>query len=247
MRAVNLVPADARTAGGISAGRSGGAVYALLGMLVVLVGLVALWATTSGKIGDQKAELARIQQDVAQMQARAGALQSPGAVQQERMSRTATVKALASSRIDWAERLDAISRTLPSDVTLEGLDAQAAAAATDPTVAAGPAGATVNLNGCAPSQRAVARLMPRLRSMPDVASVTLGSSSTDTGSGQALDAQTEDSCHGATFTMALTYEADATAIAPAAGTTPPADGAAAPPTATTAVEGTPDTGTGGTQ
>lgn len=243
MRAVNLVPADARTARGISAGRSGGAVYALLGMLVVLVGLVALWATTSSKVSDQKAQLARIQQDVAQIQASAGALESPGAAQQERMTRTATVKALASSRIDWAERLDAISRTLPADVTLDNLDAQATADATDPNAIADATGPTVNLTGCAPSQQAVARLMPRLRSMPDVAGVALVASATEAGAGGP--AKTEDTCKGATFTMNLTYEGAATA--PAATTAPPADGAAAPPTATTAVEGTPDTGTGGTQ
>lgn len=247
MRAVNLIPADARTGGGPTLGRSGGAVYALLGGLLVLVALAAVWATTSGRIADQKTELAQVRGEVAQLQARAGALALPGAVQQERASRTEMVRTLAAQRIDWAARLDALSRTLPEDVTLSALDAKGAggsagAAAATPATAAGP---TVNLSGCAPSQRAVARLMPRLRSIPEVVGVTLLNSATGGADSGTQSTQT-DACDGARFTMDIVYEG--AAPAPAAAAAAPAPQAATPQsTATTAVEGTPDPGTGATQ
>jgi len=252
MQAINLIPADSRSGGGAGAsGRSGGAVYALLGGLAALVAMVGLWATTSGKIANDRAELAEVQQQVVSAQARANKLQSPGSVQQTRLVRTETVRSLATQRHDWAATLDALSRTLPADTTLTGLNATSAGAG-----AAGPApvaatpgavsGPTVVLNGCAPSQRAVARLMPRLRTIPDVNGVQLVSSTV--ASDDAAGAGGEVDCRGAAFVMNLALEAVAppapsvappTATAAASGATVPA------PTAATAVQGTP-TSTGGT-
>lgn len=260
MRAVNLIPADARAGGGAgAAGRSGGAVYALLGGLALLVAMAGLWATTSGRIADDRAELAQIQQRVAAAQARANELQSPGDVQQTRLVRTETVRMLAAQRQNWAATLDYLSRTLPADTTLTGLNASSGpVAGTAPVAtAAGSAGEgpTVVLNGCAPSQRAVARLMPRLRTVPDVVSVQLVSSNLAADEAAAAAGTGEASaCAGATFVMNLTLQAPAPVVGAAPGATaaaapgaPAAPGATAPAsTATTAVPGTP-TSTKGTK
>lgn len=265
MRAVNLIPADARTGGGAgAAGRSGGAVYALLGGLALLVAMAGLWATTSGKIADDRAELARVQQEVAQARARAAELESPGAVQQTRLLRTETVRALATQRQDWAATLEDLSRTLPADTTLTGLNATSAGSASGPGAApaatapgAAPAGHTLVINGCAPSQRAVARLMPRLRTVPDVIAVQLVSSNLASDEGAAAEGTADaGGCAGATFVMSLTLEAAPApvvggaapgATAAAAPGAPAAPGATVPAsTATTAVPGTP-TSTGGTK
>jgi Tfp pilus assembly protein PilN len=243
MRAVNLIPADARSGGGAGAGgRSGGAVYALLGGLVVIVAMTALWATTSAGVKDKRAQLGALQAQVAQIQAGASGLQAPSDLAQERTSRTATVRTLVGQRLDWAATLDAIGRTLPADTTLTALDASAVGTPTGspgaaPAVpgAAGAAGPTVELNGCAPSQRSVARLMPRLRTVPGVLGVQLvssaigtpGGGSTSNGAAAAVD------CTGAAFQMVLAFAGKA---APAAttSTTPATTTSAAPaPAATT--------------
>jgi Tfp pilus assembly protein PilN len=237
MRAVNLIPADARSGGGAGAGgRSGGAVYALLGGLVVIVAMTALWATTSAGVKDKRAQLGALQAQVAQIQAGASGLQTPSDLAQERTSRTATVRTLVGQRLDWAATLDAIGRTLPADTTLTALDASAVGTPTGspgaaPAVpgAAGAAGPTVELNGCAPSQRSVARLMPRLRTVPGVLGVQLvssaigtpGGGSTSNGAAAAVD------CTGAAFQMVLAFAGKA---APAGA---PATGATAATTSTT--------------
>jgi Tfp pilus assembly protein PilN len=229
--------------------------------------MTAMWASTGSTIDDQKAELAQIEQDAALVRARAEAQQAPGAVQQTRLARTEVVRALASARRDWAETLDAFSRTLPADVDLTTLSATTVPASAGTVPGETAAGPTLTFSGCAPSQRDVAKLMPRLRSMADVVDVQLVSSST------APDAAAGDAeCGGATFSMNLELEPNAplaAAAAPATGTvpatappatTPPATGAVppagapapvppasqtTPATATTAVPGTPTSG--GTQ
>ncbi|MFL5846983.1 MAG: PilN domain-containing protein [Solirubrobacteraceae bacterium] len=246
MRAVNLIPVDARAGGGISGGRSGGAVYALLGGLAALVLMVLVWTTVHGRVGDQRAELAGIEQETAQLQARAGAGQAPGAVQQERAARTQTVEALIASRRDWAATLDAISRAMPSDTTLTTLNATSVppAAPPTPTPTTGAAGPTVELGGCAPTQRAVAKLMPRLKTVPDVVDVLLVSSSSVAASTNSADSP--QACAGTTFSMTVVLEGlAAPATTPAVAT--PTAATTQPATATTAVPATPDPGTGGTQ
>ena len=255
MRAVNLIPADARSGGGAGlAGRSGGAAYLLLGGLATLVAMAALWAMTTSGIAGKRAEVAQLDQDIARLAARAEGSASPGDVQAVRVARTAAVRALVSARVDWAATLDAIGRTLPADTTLDTLDASAAGPPTDTAgAAAQPAGAAlgagpvVQIGGCAPSQRAVAALMPRLRTIPGVGSVQLVSSVVDPGSpgGSGGAATSTEPCRGATFQMALAF-APAAGAAAVAATTPPATAATTPPpaTATTAVAGTPTPGAG---
>lgn len=243
MRAVNLIPAEAR-GGTHGATRSGGAVYAVLGALAALVAMAALWATASAGVGDRQARLADLQQQAAEVEARASAAAPPAAVQQLRASRTATVRALAGQRENWAATLDALSRTLPADTTLSSLEASTTPSAGAAAPAAGsPAGPTIALGGCAPSQEAVAQLMPRLRTIPGVVGVTLVSSSVGTAAGTAnsTDAAPAETCGGATFQLTLGLEAPAALAGPAN----PADSrvsrptAGAPPAATTAVPGTP--------
>lgn len=248
MRAVNLIPADSRSGGGGVSGRSGGAVYVVLGALTALVAMVAVWSLTSSGLSEKRGELAVLQQEVQQAQAGAQGQQAPGDVQQLRRTKTETVKALAGRRIDWAAKLDALARTLPAGTTLTSLDASSdgsSGAAGGAPAAQATSAPSVQLAGCSPSQRAVAQLIPRLRSVPGVTGAQLVSSTlAEAGGGTGAPATGGASeCGGATFQMVLTLEPLAVA-APAAGaaaTTASATPAAPAPagTAETAVEGTP--------
>jgi Tfp pilus assembly protein PilN len=219
MRAVNLIPAEQRSGGGAGgAGRSGGAVYVILGGLAVLVVLVGVWAMAGHKLSADKAELAQLQADAAAAQSQASKLSSFGTFHALRQTRTDTVRQLAAGRIDWAESLDAIARMLPSGAWLSTMTA-----ATSPS--AGPAGGTggagaiaststgpsIQIGGCIGSQARVARLMPRLHAIPHVARVSLVSSTAAQTTG-AVGAATGD-CKAVSFEMVLFFEGG-TAAAP---------------------------------
>ncbi len=261
MRAVNLIPSDSRRGGGGALGRSGGAAYVLLGALLVLVALVGSWAVASRNIDSRQTELAALKHDTEAARAQAATLASYDQFAQLRASRFATVRGLADARFDWSRTLDAVARTLPRSTRLTTLTgtivpavpAAAPAPATPPAgassstatpppapVATAPVAAlpTIQIGGCSRSQRTVAELMPRLRSIPGVDSVKLVSSAvpesaapgpTTTSSAAAADPAT---CTGATFAMVLAFASAgvpvSVPVAPGAAPAAPAPAAATP-------------------
>lgn len=228
MRAVNLMPAEGR-AGGLDGGRTGGAVFIVLGGLAMLALLVSVWALTGRRVGEREAQLAGIQGEVAALQAKLQAETAVAAdtasVRALRDTRLATVRSLAAARIDWATTMDAVARTLPAHTWLATLSASAAPGA-GPGGGAGGAGAiassspgpSIQVGGCSPSQAAVARLMPRLRAVPGVERVALAS--TKKAAPSATRAPGE--CTGVTFDLVLLMAA-AQAAPPAAPATPVAE------------------------
>lgn len=255
MRAVNLIPADERSGGGPSAGRSGGAVYVVLGGLAVLVAMVVMWASAGSSISDSRAELTRLQAEAAAAQAQSVTVASVDTIRALRDARTLTVRTLAEARIDWADSLDAIARTLPSDTWLSTLTASSTPVAGPPggtggagAVASSSAGPSIQISGCTPTQASVARLMPRLRTVPGVERVSLVSSTqADAG---AATSDGSAACDGASFQMVLFFAAPVVAAtpgmpaAPNAPATATATPAAAPPTPAPAPASAPAGGTG---
>jgi Tfp pilus assembly protein PilN len=240
MRAVNLIPDDARRGGGAgAAGRSGGAAYILLGGLAGLVLMMGLWALAGRDATQARTQLAQLHQQAADAQLQAQTLAPFGTVDQERTSATASVHGLIAARFAWSKTLDAFARVLPADVRLNSLSGATPGATATPGVTAAPVttpGAasvvTVQLAGCAPSMARVARLMPRLRAVPGVASVTLASATHPVAPSASSGTSTAGSsdCPGATFQMSLGFApavgtvpavTPAAAAAAAAGTTPP--------------------------
>ncbi|HEX6390151.1 MAG TPA: hypothetical protein VFZ89_11900, partial [Solirubrobacteraceae bacterium] len=71
MKAVNLIPKDERTGGSGVAGRSGGAVYILLGALAAIVLMVGSLALTSRSASDKRAELAQVEAEATASEAKA--------------------------------------------------------------------------------------------------------------------------------------------------------------------------------
>src|SRR3954452_19477454 len=110
MKAVNLIPEDQQRGGGSAAGRSGGAVYGVLGALAVLVLLVAVYATTNKQISERQAEATKLQAEAAQAQSAASALSPYREFAKMSQERITTVKGLMDGRFDWAHALREVSR-----------------------------------------------------------------------------------------------------------------------------------------
>ncbi|MDX6676478.1 MAG: hypothetical protein QOE31_530 [Solirubrobacteraceae bacterium] len=177
MRAVNLIPRDARVAARNVARTSSAGVYMLLGGLAAIVVLVAVWAVANKQVGDREATLKRVNAQAQAAEQRAGAGQPYVAFQRLARNRVQTVTTLSKTRFDWAHAMHEISRVVPADVWLKTLAGSSGAgtAAPTPTTNAAPA-PTITLEGCTRSQAKVARLMARLRTIDGVRKITLKSS-----------------------------------------------------------------------
>ncbi len=236
MKAVNLIPESERRGAGGAAGRSGGAVYVLLGALAVLVVLVGFWVSAGRQADERRTELAQLRAQADAAQAKADGLAPYSRFASVAESRLQTVQQLASSRFDWSHALREVGRVLPEDIALEGMEgavgAPAATAAATP--AAGSTGPTLKLSGCTPTrQQSVARLMARLRQIDGVERVALESSAKEdsggtAGAGSAKGCTTEGT--GAPkFTVNVTF--GAVPVDPAGLETPGATTPATTPTA----------------
>ena len=218
MNAINLIPADDRRAARV--GRSGGAAYALIGALAVLVVLAGAYALTARSIAGKRAELADVTQQAARGQAEADALKQYTDFAALRQKRAETVRSLAMARFDWAHVLREVSRTIPAGASLSSLNGTtgapggpAAAGSTAGAPQATAGGPSVAIQGCAAGQEQVAALMVSLRRIDGVARVTLSSSTRDSGGsgGSAAAAATPASPKCATqFSMNLTFSAPST-------------------------------------
>jgi Tfp pilus assembly protein PilN len=246
MRAVNLMPADARdrrTAGADGAGGLGA--YFLLGGLAALALFVSMWTLTNNQISSRTAEVDRISAEARSAEARAAEAAPYLTFATLSKERTDTVTALSTTRFDWAHGLGEISRVLPADVWLSTLDGASGATGEtpSPTTNAAPA-PTFKITGCTRSQAKVALLLVRLRAIDRVRKVELTTSAKpDTESAEGCPAnKPTDPAFAITISFAVpgaakgtvdaigqvvdaTAAATATTAAPTAGTTPAAPAA----------------------
>jgi Tfp pilus assembly protein PilN len=241
MRAVNLIPADAKRGSRGPSASKGLPTYLFLGVLAIAVGLVTLYVLASNSISQRQAKVTTLQAEVAQVQAQSTSLDHYAQFSQMTQSRIGSVRQLATGRFDWHSTLTQIAQVVPKNTSLATLAGTAASA--DPTAAATatatstgtPTGTSIQLTGCTKSQPDVAKLMSRLRLIDGVASVTLNSS-TKQESGPSAPASTPASgsssatggggCGNGTpsFDLQISF---ATAATPATPATPAASGTAA--------------------
>ncbi len=179
MRAINLVPADARP-GRVSAGKSGGMVYGVLAVLAVLLVGVSLLALNKSKQASAEQELATVQQSTQAYATVATQFSSFEEAASKATQRIATVRGLADARFDWAGTLRDLARLVPADTQIFNL---AASVAPSSGSGSGGGGASqfrngleapaVGMTGCSKSQSTVANLVNQLQAMRRVINVTL--------------------------------------------------------------------------
>ena len=186
MRAVNLIPTDARR-GGAAPARSGGAVYVLLGALAIAVVALASYVLTQNSISDRQAQLAKVKRDADTAQATATALQPYRQFAQLSQTRVETVRSLAASRFDWERAMRDLALVMPDNVWLTSFVGTVAPGINfggSATAGGGDTGTlrssqqvpAVELVGCTETQAEVARVMARLRLVEGVTQVSLASS-----------------------------------------------------------------------
>lgn len=204
MKAVNLIPSDARR-GGAAPQLPIGPAYLVLGLLVVALGFVTLYVLTNNTIASRKAQLAQVNAEITQAQARAQHLANYVSFEQLAQTRAQTVRQIASARFDWYGALSDLSKVVPANTSLESLSGSVAPGANAGGSSSGGSGGSLRaaisapafeLSGCTQSQDDVARLMSRLRLIRGVTRVTLS------------DSQKTQSTAGSTVTSSSSTNSD---------------------------------------
>jgi len=188
MKAVNLIPADARKNRGGSGGGLKVPTYAFLGVLAAALALVTMYVLANNKISDRQAQLTSLQAQVSQAQAESTHLANYAKFEQIARTRVQTVAGIAATRLDWHTALNELAQVVPANTSLQSLTATIApGASTGAGSSAGVSSGAGNLRtdlqvpalelvGCTRTQDDVARFMSRLRLIDNVTRVTLGNS-----------------------------------------------------------------------
>ncbi len=124
MKAVNLIPGEQRQgAGGISdlTGRSGGAALIVLGVIVGLAVMIAMYGSAHHSISSQDGEVAQIKAETSVVEARTGRLTPYTNFVSMADQRTETVAQLVQARFDWSHALHELGRVLPAGTSLSAL------------------------------------------------------------------------------------------------------------------------------
>ena len=184
MNAVNLLPAKHRPR--TPTGGKQGSSYIVIGALAGVVLMVLLYALTVNGINSKKADVAKTKAETTQAQKSAAELAPYGNFIQVKEQRVASVKSLATGRIDWERLALGLAHVLPEDVWLTKASASASGepgsggSAPAPAPGGGEADAKAPkmiLSGCAASHQQIAVTLVRLRHLPAVSDVELQSAS----------------------------------------------------------------------
>lgn len=184
MRAVNLIPSDARRSG---LARGGGSrfdpAHAVIAVLGVALVFVTIYTLTSNTISSRKTKLAALQSELLQEQAQSARLDNYVAFEQLAQTRLQTVRKIASARFDWHDALANLAQVVPANTALQALSGSVVPSASvsgssgsGSSVRSDETGPAIELNGCTKNQDGVAQLMSRLRVIDGVTRVTLNSS-----------------------------------------------------------------------
>jgi len=113
MRAFNLIPADERGGPSLSAGKSGGSAFVVLGLLGVLAIFALLYGQASRQISSQTAKVATLDTQAQAAQAQAARLAPYVSFMTMHEQRVQAVDQLVDSRFDWAHAFHELGRVLP--------------------------------------------------------------------------------------------------------------------------------------
>jgi Tfp pilus assembly protein PilN len=187
MRPVNLVPHEQRRR--TPSEGSGRGAYALVGLLVVLLGMAVAYVLTANTVTERNNETETARAEADQLEAQAAQKGSFTDFAQIAQTRVLSVSGVAESRFDWERLMRELSRVMPADSWLQSAHASVAGEEETPTgggaEAAGTGSPTANLVGCTPDHSDVARMMVRLRQLHRVTDVELRQSAKEQEGGQA--------------------------------------------------------------
>ena len=148
-------------------------IVALAGVLV-FAALAAFYLSSSASVTKKTGELDELRGDLASLQVPEKKPQQPtgGAdIPGERSARTAALSTALADRLAWDRILRELALVLPSDVTLDTLDATAPSPGSAGSATGGVS--TFRITGTSVSQAGVARLLSRLQVIPELRFVRL--------------------------------------------------------------------------
>ena len=234
MRPVNLIPLDQRR-GDTAPVRTGPLAYIVVGFLAVTLLAVVAVVMLGNSVDDKRAEVASLEAQAAEAQARAQALSPYVSFQQLRDARVETVGSLARSRFDWERVIREVTRLIPRSVWLQNMtgtvrpDVQLDSGAGIALRSSVP-GPALELTGCARAQTDIARLIAAINDVDGVTRVTAvnGIKPSDGGgdSGAEGGGSSIGTCPASTPSFQLVAAFDEIAVpatpgAPGAAVTPP--------------------------
>jgi Tfp pilus assembly protein PilN len=228
MRAVNLIPRDARRSGvGPSFGKLG-APHVVIALLVIALGFVTLYVLASNTVSQRQSQLAGLKQQYTRVQAEVTRLNAYAQFEKLAQEREQTVREIAASRFDWHSALSDLSKVVPANTSLQSLVATVSPTVSGGGSSGGSAGAVrgdinapaFELKGCTGTQDEVAQLMSRLRVINGVTRVTLEDSSKSTSTpGAASTGTSQGGCpaSGPTFDMVVFFQPGAGVLGASGG------------------------------
>jgi len=187
MRAVNLLPKDdVRTRRGMPSP------WVLVAATAPIVagGLVYLgYSTEHSKVSDKQAQLTAVQARLDRLASQQAGLTAQGSLFSLKGLRAAALEDALSKSMPWDVTLEDLARVLPKGVSLTSMSATsptpAASAPVASTATPAPVPATVpqtfSLSGLAQNHDQVAELLERLSLLPMITNVTLSNTATVTG------------------------------------------------------------------
>jgi Tfp pilus assembly protein PilN len=258
MRAVNLLPPDTRGASKVSAdlgagpeAKGGAGPFVVLGVLAACVAGAAGFVLTDNTVKQRQADLTEVTARQQALANQAAQLKPYADFDASARARVQTVRDLTTSRFDWEQALRDLSRAIPQDVTLRSLEGDISAAvgkSSSPLRSAITAPA-ITLQGCAPGQTQVARLMARLGDIDGVTRVSLSKSASEQVDGGSADSGTEAEQRNAApcgtgkrpaFELVMFFEKASAAVAATPTTSTGAVSATPTPTPTATATATPE-------
>jgi Tfp pilus assembly protein PilN len=218
MRAVNLIPADAR-GGSSSRGPATGMqvpVYVLLGFLAAAVALVTLYVLTNNSITSRTAKLGNLKTEVTQEQAAVARLGEFTKFAQLAQTRISTVHSIAAARFDWHTALSDLSKVVPANTTLQSIVGTVVPGANSGGSGSGGTGSirsaitapAFELSGCTGSQDDVAKLLSQLRLINGVTRVTISDSQMSNTPSAPTTGSTSQGCgaNAPTFDLVVFFQ-----------------------------------------
>jgi Tfp pilus assembly protein PilN len=190
MRAVNLLPSGSESRKSFRSEDPAVVVGSLLGV-VVLLALGAGFMNVHSKVNAEQRKLTAARTELARLSLtkKDPVIAKPiitkpivpiPAVTSEEQPRLTALASAMSTRIAWDRILREFSLVLPTDVTISSLTLTAPAAAATTGAPVGAPSQGLSITGSAFSHDGVARLLSRLMLIPDLANVTLASSTAST-------------------------------------------------------------------
>jgi Tfp pilus assembly protein PilN len=184
MKRINLLPPEERA----KASRERGLTWAVIALVAIIAVLGAVYFYEKNQVGDKEDEVARLEADIAAVQAQSAELQQYAALQSKRTEMTTTAKAIDDARVPWSTIFEEISLVIPENVRLQSLTCAVPAGmlpggTPEEAAAGGELAADITFTGQTYEHKDVAEFMTRLGLIPQLTNIQLASSTSAASTG----------------------------------------------------------------